>query len=566
MATKNYFISMKNHRIDSGFSGDDFNPTAQKSELTGVGATVVNDYPHIDGGFYEISIDDSHIANVTGLANVMASELVGADANVATLSISETTSDWHKQRLVTRNLPLRTSFDPVYEADNVIVYVIDSGVDTDHPEFANVTVHKVHNPSNGSYDEFISSGGSASSFSVNDDHGHGTAMASLVVGEEVGVARHAELGVVKISGADGNATISDVADGIDSMFKHRGIYVREPDTVHPLASVVCAWTFPKSEALDRLFNYMHNSRFLTSCAAGNAGGDVDNYSPAGLNMLLTVGASDNSDNVPAFSNDAGAVVEQGTGLQTNGGEEVDVFAPGVDVRFASIANRNEGGGYDAVSSEDQFARGSGTSISTAIVAGVSAIAIQRLPGAEAEEAKDLVVSQSLTGMLFQDPSIYSTTPNNIVYLENEYYASVWNTNPGALGESLISAHADIDISLNVANTVTNIESSDFAALPPALELSGNASAGWSITANAAVAGALTEDKTYNFILTATKSDNTQFNRHFAYSFYTGSSITDDQRANVTESYFIVDGSETEEIPYIKGMQAAFDSGGAIQNK
>ena len=178
----------------------------------------------------------------------------------------------------------------------------------------------------------------------------------------------------------------------------------------------------------------------------------------------------------------------------------------------------------------------------------------------AEEAKEFVISQSLTGMLFQDPSLYSTTPNNIVYLENEYYASVWNTNPGPLGESLISAHADIDISLNVANTVTNIESSDFAAIPPALEISRNASAGWSITANATVAGALTEDKTYNFILTATKSDNTQYNRHFAYSFYTGSSITDAQRANITESYFIVDGSDTEEIPYIKGMQAAFNSG------
>ena len=62
----------------------------------------------------------------------------------------------------------------------------------------------------------------ASAFSVNDDHGHGTAMASLVVGEEVGVARHAEIGVVKVSEADGNATISDVAKGIDSMFKHRG--------------------------------------------------------------------------------------------------------------------------------------------------------------------------------------------------------------------------------------------------------------------------------------------------------------------------------------------------------
>ena len=36
MATKTYFVSMKNHRIDSGFSGSDFNPTAQQGELTGV--------------------------------------------------------------------------------------------------------------------------------------------------------------------------------------------------------------------------------------------------------------------------------------------------------------------------------------------------------------------------------------------------------------------------------------------------------------------------------------------------------------------------------------------------
>lgn len=557
MATKTYFVSMKNHRIDSGFSGSDFNPTAQQSELTGVGATVTNYYNHIDGGFYEISIDDSHLGNVNGLANVVATELVGADANVATLSISESTSDWHKQRLVTRNLPLRTTFDPVFEGDNAMIYVVDSGVDTDHPELANANINKVHNPSQGSFDTFIGAGGSAPSFSVNDDHGHGTAMASLIAGEEVGVARHAEIGVVKVSAADGNATISDVAEGIDSIFKHRRINTELADGIYSTAGVLCAWTFPKSEALDRLFTFMWNSRLIPICAAGNAGGDVDNYSPGGLNLLLTVGASDSSDNVPTFSNDAGAVVEQGSGLQTNGGEEVDVFAPGVGVRFASIANRNEGGGYDAVSSADLFATGSGTSCSTAIVGGVTAIAIQRLNGGRPEEVKDLIVSQSLTGMLFQDPSLYSTTPNNIVYLENEYYASVWNTNAGSLGETLISAHADVDLSLNVAASVTNIESSDFAALPPALEISGNASAGWSITANATVAGALTEDKTYNFILTATKSDNTQYNRHFAYSFYTGSSITDAQRANVEESYFIIDGTDTEEIPYIKGMSAAF---------
>ena len=54
---------------------------------------------------------------------------------------------------------------------------------------------------------------------------------------------------------------------------------------------------------------MWNRRLVAIAAAGNAGADVDNYSPAGLNSILTVGASDSSDNVPSFSNDAGAVVE-----------------------------------------------------------------------------------------------------------------------------------------------------------------------------------------------------------------------------------------------------------------
>ena len=88
-------------------------------------------------------------------------------------------------------------------------------------------------------------------------------------------------------------------------------------------------------------------------------------------------------------------------------------------------------------------------------------------------------------------------------------------------------------------------------------LSGDASAGWKLTANTSVTDNIANASTYNFILTATKNDNTEFNRHFSYSFYPGSEITDALRANVAESYFVVDGSTTEEIEYVKGMQAAF---------
>ena len=561
MADKNYFVSMKNHYIDSDVTRDDWTTEDQRAELVTAGATIVNEFANIDGGFYELTIDEANIGNITGLANVKASELVGAGSNVSTLAISESTTEWHKQRLVTRNLPLRDTFDPVYEGDNATVYIIDSGIDVDHPELANATIQKVHNPTNGGYNNFIAGGGDATTFTVEDDHGHGTAMASLIGGEKLGVARHAKLGAVKVSGANGSADISDVAKGVNSMFVHRAWEsAKDSGGTYATAVALMAFTFPKSEALDRLVTYMWNRRFIVVAAAGNAGGDVDNYSPAGLNSILTVGAADSSDNVPSFSNDAGSVVEQGTGLQTNGGEEVDVFAPGVGINIATIANRNEGGGYDAVAEEDLVAQASGTSASAAIVAGVTAVAVQRNPGYKSEQVKDFVQSQSLTGMLFQDPGLYSTTPNNIVYLENEYYATVWNTNPGPLGETLISAAGSVDIALDVANTVTGIASSEFAALPPALQLSGNATDGWKLTANTTVTAALTEDKVYNFILTATKNDNTEFNRHFAYGFYTGSEITDDKRDNASETYFVVDGSDIDEVVYIKGMQAAFGGG------
>ena len=73
MADKNYFISMKNHRIDAGFT--DFDPASQKQELVTAGATIVNEFANIDGGFYELTIDEASIGDITGIANVIATDL-----------------------------------------------------------------------------------------------------------------------------------------------------------------------------------------------------------------------------------------------------------------------------------------------------------------------------------------------------------------------------------------------------------------------------------------------------------------------------------------------------------
>ena len=554
MAVKTYLVSFQHEFID----GDsvNFDHSATTSALTSAGATIDTDWDHAFVGMYKIDIEESNIGSISSIAGYSCSENVTDQAD-ATLLISEATTEWHKQRIVTRNLPLRTTYDPVYTGNGSIVYLMDSGVDIGHPEFSGKSFEPVYNPMDGSFVDFIDGGGDATNFSTADKHGHGTAMASLINGATYGIAGDAKIGIAKISdpSVDGGAIkLPNVLDA----FKAINMVDLGFESLIQAPTICMAWSFAKSQLLDRYVDFMHTRQgFLMVAAAGNNGGDVDNFSPAGINKILTVGASDASDNVPSFSNDAGTVVEQGTGLQTNGGEEVDVFAPGVSVNIASISNRANDGDYTGVTGDDLKTSASGTSISCAIVAGIGALTSERFGSgkATADALKEHIIEQSLTGLLFQDPGLYSDTPNNVVFVENEYYATVWNTAAGNLGDFLLSDAGSIDISLDVANTVTTIESSDFASLPPALVLNGNASAGWNITANTSVTGALSNTVIYNFILQATKNDNTKFNRHFTVSMFGSNGITEDERNIGSETYFVNEGGTLSEVVYGSGQYA-----------
>ena len=559
MATKTYIVSFE-HRYIDGDSIASFDDSAKRSALTGAGATIDDNFDHEYVGMYKIDIDEADIGSISSLSGYVASENVTDQAD-ATLVISEATSEWHKQRIVTRNLPLRTTFDPVYTGDGSMVFLMDSGVDIGHPEFSGKSFEPIFSVAESTqpFNEFVEGGGAGADFDTSDKNGHGTAMASLINGATYGVAGDATVGIVKISDPSvdsGALKLINVLNGFKAILKADS-KMQEAGTYSNAPTVCMAWTFPKSQVLDRYVTFMHKSRFLMVAAAGNNGGDVDNFSPAGINDILTVGASDSSDNVPSFSNDAGAVVEQGTGLQTNGGEEVDVFAPGVNVNLASITNRVTDGDYTGVTGDSLKSTGSGTSISCAIVAGIGAMVAERYDSARAtaDAIKDFIINQSLTGLLFQDPSLYSSTPNNVVFVENEYYATVWNTAAGNLGDYLISDAANINISLSVANTVTDVDSSEFASLPPALVLGGNASAGWNITANTSITGAMSNTTIYNFILQATKNDNTKYNRHFSVSLFGGSSISEEERVLGNETYFVNDGGTLSEVVYGSGQYA-----------
>jgi len=441
--------------------------------------------------------------------------------------------------LVTRNLPLRTEFDATYSGDGVNVYLMDSGIDADHDEFANATIKNVHTALTGDY---------------QDATGHGTAMASLIVGETVGVARNAHLHNCKILDADGIVDLKDIVEGFNEIEAYRMGRIIHVDNewdalsttdntirfsnvslnnemfrYRSLPQVICTpWYTTKSPVIDYVCEWLRtNKNTVIVAAAGNHGQDINDFSPAGLDTIITVGASDQTDAMTSFTNFPPGSDSTGTGLNPYG-EQLDLFAPGVNV---TVATHN---------TTSDYRLSSGTSCSCAIVAGAAAIAIEKNSSngtPDSEGIKNYLISQSLTGMLFRDESTYSTTPNNIVYLENSYYATVWNTPAGSLGNFLKTDTIGIDLDIGSGVTIT---SASYASLPSIFTLDG---ANNRITADSTSMSGISADTLYNFVLIGTDANGVAFPRHFNIGIFV-SEVNSSNVINAQEVYTVDNGDGT----------------------
>jgi len=207
-------------------------------------------------------------------------------------------------------------------------WVIDSGIDLDHPDL-NVDTDRSRT--------FITSG--KGSKSANDNNGHGTHVAGTIAAidndaDVVGVAAGATVVAVKVLDHRGSGSFSGVIDGID--------YVAANASSGDVANMSLGGG--TSDAVDSAVRNAADQGVYFAIAAGNDSDDANNYSPARVEYtnVWTVSAFDDTDTFASFSNYGNPPIEFG--------------APGVD-----ILSLYEGGGTNTLD---------GTSMASPHIAGL----------------------------------------------------------------------------------------------------------------------------------------------------------------------------------------------------
>ncbi|QUQ68718.1 S8 family peptidase [Kutzneria sp. CA-103260] len=247
----------------------------------------------------------------------------------------------------------------------VKVAVLDTGIDTSHPDLAGRVVDAANFTSDPD---------------TGDGFGHGTHVAAILAGSGAasggqyrGVADGVQLLNGKVLDNDGYGTESSVMAGMQWAVQAGARIVNMS-----LGAGVTDGTDPLSTLLD---NLTAQTGVLFVVAAGNDGAAMQVETPAAAASALAVGAVDSSYHMASFSS-------AGPRLQ-DAAVKPEVTAPGVGIIAARAHNTSLGSPVD-----DKYTKMSGTSMATPHVAGTAALFAQSHPSWHAAELKALLTSSA----------------------------------------------------------------------------------------------------------------------------------------------------------------------------
>jgi hypothetical protein len=232
----------------------------------------------------------------------------------------------------------------ISQGENIVIAILDSGVDPNHPDLSSKLVSGWNYYSNNA--------------DTSDVYGHGTKVAGAaaaitnnLVGV-AGVAGQAKIMPIRVSGADGMGSWSAITSGI----------IHAADNGAKVANLSFLGVSSSSSVVNAA-QYMKNKGGLVVVSGGNTG--VLESFPVTTSMIY-VSATDSNNNRTSWS---------------SYGNYMSLAAPG-----ASIWTTTNGGGYGAVS---------GTSFSSPITAGVIALMMATNPNLKNTNIEQILFSTAL---------------------------------------------------------------------------------------------------------------------------------------------------------------------------
>ncbi|KAJ9087052.1 hypothetical protein DSO57_1037070 [Entomophthora muscae] len=320
-----------------------------------VGNEIKTVYRNLDS-IYHAKLTSDVLEKVQALPEV---EYIEKDS-VVTINTVQTDSPWGLARISQKTKLAGSSYNYTYAADGtgVFVYVVDTGIMVDHPEFEGRARF----------------GAKFAGRNNKDENGHGTHCAGTIGSKSYGVAKNATLVAVRVLDGSGSGTNSGVLSGINWVAGDK----------KGLKGNVISMSLGggKSKAVNDAVEAAIKKGIVVVVAGGNDNDDACDYSPASAPNAITVAASDINDKRATFS---------------NYGKCIDVFAPGVNIK----STWNDG----AI----KFI--SGTSMATPHVAGLAAYFLSQKSATPSQLAAKIVSLSSKNAIT--NPG--SGSPNLFVY-------------------------------------------------------------------------------------------------------------------------------------------------------
>lgn len=318
------------------------------STLTSLGLEIVDEIPQIE--VLVVSVPQEALPHVkSALSHNPIIDFVEENLRI---SVSEIPNDkyyglqWHLQKISAPE-----AWDITLGQTNVVVAVLDTGVDSNHPDLRAKLL--------GGYNAYDGS------TNVTDDCGHGTMVAGAVA-----AATNNSLGIAAIgwqililpikvnNPRTGYSTYSLLAKGLT--------YAADKG-----AKVACmSWQIFNGTALTSAAKYFTEKGGLVVAAAGNTGKYEDYQDNP---YIISVAATNSSDGLASFS---------------SYGPCVDVSAPGVGI-FTTII------GKQATSYDYAYGYASGTSLSTPITAGLAALIFSANPSLTPSQVEQIMESTAV---------------------------------------------------------------------------------------------------------------------------------------------------------------------------